>query len=355
MSGFIDADTHVDECDETWSYMPASMSRYAPKNIEFAPGEAPEWLLPNRSSGSSYTRFWFIDGRLFNHRLRSDERTGTTVGTRELLDVPARLRDMDEMGVATQVIYPTVFLHEITRRADYQAALYSAYNHWLAERCADSGGRLRWVALAPYRSMDDALKEIRFGKEHGACGVFKIGIECERTADDEYFHPAYSLAQELDLSICIHQASAWAAVIANHSGFPGIEGGMPVVRAAAALAQHTLIKKFPELRFGFIESGSEWLPYVLRTPGLGNNVNKDALHGRLRDLNFFVTCEVSENVGYLVDELDCEDNLVVGTDYCHGDRASVIDAHKQINTREDLDEKVADKITSMNAATLYSL
>ena len=69
---------------------------------------------------------------------RDDRLTRTTVESRELLDVQARLRDMDEMGTDVQVIYPTLFSMEATENPEVSTALRRSYNWWLADRCGES-------------------------------------------------------------------------------------------------------------------------------------------------------------------------------------------------------------------------
>lgn len=353
---YIDADTHVDECDETWEYLNPDERYLAPRTIAFERDEVPPWIGPLGSVRSTmgtgyesgYYRYWFIDGQLFVRRIRSDERTGTSKETRELTNIPQRIRDMDGMDVATQVIYPTLFLSEVTRRCEIELALYRAYNRWLADRCSDSSDRLRWIAMIPFGSMPDALAEIQFAKEHGAVGVFKRGIECgERSASDPHFFPAYRAAEEAGLPICFHQASSWKPV----EGFlsvvrPPVE--FPLLSAFSSLMANKVPQLFPNLRFGFIEAGSSWVPYVLENNGV---------HGReqgLEDLNFFVTCELREDLGYLLGLLGNE-RFFIGTDYSHADRAAVNDAHKRIHERADLSAESMRRITADNAKTFYSL
>ncbi|MCZ6490080.1 MAG: amidohydrolase family protein, partial [Acidobacteria bacterium] len=176
----IDADTHIDETDDTWEYMRA-------EEHEFKPTTAyPAKLDPSRPP----IRYWMIDGQRHLRFTRDDKRTCTTVETRELLDVRARLRAMDEMGTQVQVIYPTLFIAEVTQRSEVSLALRRSYNRWLANRCAESGGRLRWVCLPPLMTMDEALKELRLAKDHGACGVMKKGdLEAGKWPADPYFFP----------------------------------------------------------------------------------------------------------------------------------------------------------------------
>jgi hypothetical protein len=344
---FVDADTHVDEREATWSYIAEKDQHLVPRTIEFTAEETPSFLAPG------YQRFWFIDGRLAPRRHRLDARTGTTLETRELIDIGARLRDMDTLGIDTQVIYPTVFLHEPSQREDVLVALHGSYNRWMADRCAESGGRLRWVAMIPYVSMSDALDEIRFAKEHGAVGIFKLGIECGgRSAGDPYFMPAYRAAADYDLALCVHQGSPWTPVNKFLSPFTQTKSGeTPVYEAFSALLRLKLADRLPnELRVGFIEAGSGWVPHVLGTLGLRPGTEQP-----LADSQFFVACETFEDIPNVLNAVGGDDNLIIGTDYTHGDRSSVMTAHKTIMERQDLDEKSALKITSQNGRTLYSL
>ena len=127
------------------------------------------------------TRYWVIDGKRQLRFIRSDKDSGTLVESRELLDVQVRLKHMDELGTDIQVIYPTLFLMEATERPEVSTALRRSYNRWLADRCGQSNGRLRWICLPPLLDMDETLKELRFAKEHGACGALKKG---DREADN---------------------------------------------------------------------------------------------------------------------------------------------------------------------------
>ena len=159
----IDADTHIDETDATWEYMTGSDLQYKPTT---AYPSNPDPKLPP-------ARYWVIEGKRQVRFIRSDKDSGTTVETRELLDVDARLKHMDELGTDIQVIYPTLFLMEASENPEASTATRKSYNRWLGERCALSKGRLRWACLPPVQKIDSALEELTWAKEHGACGVVK--------------------------------------------------------------------------------------------------------------------------------------------------------------------------------------
>ncbi|HVB06466.1 MAG TPA: amidohydrolase family protein [Acidimicrobiales bacterium] len=357
---FIDADTHVDECEDTWSYFPKSREELRPGTMTFLEGSAPSYLRPG------YHRAWFIDGQLFQRQVRSDERTGTTVEARELHDVRSRVKDMDELGVSHHVIYPTLFLNELTRRPELEIALCESYNRWLADRCSESDGRLQWVAVAPLSSIPDALAEIRRARDAGACGIFKRGIECgDRNVADPYFAPVYELAQGLDLPICLHSARPYRIVTDLMTRLQtGLESGLYVQDAFSRVLKSRLPERYPTLRIGFIEAGAGWLAHVLWSAradqskdvalGAGSERAKERNREVLAEGRLFVTCEVSEDLPQIISEVG-DASLIVGSDYGHPDRASVWGAHTRIVERPDIPATASDRLTRVNAAAFYGL
>lgn len=348
--GYIDADTHVDESEETWSYLSGGDAQFAPVNIEIDPANVPPWLTnPSAGALDPLSRFWFIDGLLYVRRIRSDL-IGSTEDTRELRDVALRLKHMDELNVAAQVIYPTLFLQEVTLRPEVQVALYKSYNRFVAERCESTSGRLRWVAMVPFASPSDALEEMLWAKEHGAVGVFKRGVEgLDRAAADPWFFPAYELAAQLNLPVCIHTGSAFEPPVGRTTSTPrGHHQNFDLFKAFTALVARAIPARFPGLRFGFIENCAAWTPHLLRVTGASRKGET------LASLNFFVTAEADEDIPYIASRAGGEDNLFIGTDYSHTDRAAQREAHKLVVERGDLREDQMRKLTSDNARAFYA-
>lgn len=361
---YFDSDTHVDECDDTWANMSEPMKALTPVTVFLDKETLPPYIRPG------YDRCWFIDGQLHNRQIRSDERTGTTVEIRELYDVPARLADMDSLNVGIQVLYPTLFLNELSEHPLLAVALCQSYNRWLAERCAESNGRIQWVAMMPLVDMEATLAEMRWAKEHGAVGVHKRAQEVQnRLPADRYFAPFYAQALELDLPICMHTGQAWAPTN-NHLAMLNTPGAATLLSAFSSVVGGKLPSKFPGLRFAFIEAGAGWVPYALwmqrASTTLNSFDNRSALdpeavlraaevqRGILTELNIWVTCETSEDISYLIDVLG-DDQLIVGSDYGHPDRASIRDAHGLMYKIPGVKESSADKLTSLNAANFYGV
>jgi len=356
----IDADTHVDETEETWEHI-------LPEDAAFKPiAGYPSNPDPTRRP----TRYWVIDGKRQMRMTRDDQATHTTAAMRELLDVDARLRLMDELEVETHVIYPTMFLVEGTDRPEVELATRRAYNRWLADRCATSGGRLRWVCLPPLRSMDLAVEELRFAKDHGACGILKKGNqEADRWLSDEYFFPLYEEAERLDLPLCFHTGSGVPDFSpANQfllSSFLRME--MPVPNAFGAVVTFGISARFPRLRFGFIEAGASWVPHLLyslkrRIEKLSNagtfgRREYDLSSNVLKAHRLYVTCQVDEDLPYILKTVG-DDNIMAGSDFSHADQAQELQFHQRLKDRADRGEishEAVRKITYDNPRAFYGL
>ena len=351
MSSIVDADTHVDESESTWEGLEGANAKYIPVTVT-PPSEG----LPPGVLDASRSRWWFVEDRLQSRAVRDDVHHPLRE-RRELQDVHGRLEDMDRMGVDMQVIFPTFFIRYNTSDPQAETALTTTYNRWLAERCALSNGRLRWVAVLPMLRTDDAVEELRWAKAHGACAFVKRGYDLDKPVNDPHFFPIYEEAAALDMPLCIHTGHP----------LPGREWdrGFPVMAAFTALVTSRLPDKFPELRFGFIEAGASWIPYsmsqlatqqrahLLHERALTFDLNKDLFRAN----RLFVAIDPVDDIEYLL-TLGTEDNLMIGTDYCHSDVSANLSALEEVQRWADegrISETVARKILETNAREFYRL
>lgn len=360
----IDADTHIDETDDTWAFIEEAALRHKPTTAY------PTNPDPTRRP----TRYWMIDGKRSVRFIRNDQQTGTTVETRELLDVQARLRDMDKMGVDIQVIYPTLFTVEFTSDPEVEAALRGSYNRWMADRFAQSDGRLPWIMIPPTMSMGRALEEMRFAKDHGACGILKKGNEeAGRWPADPYFFPLYEEAQSLDMPLCFHVGTG----VPDFTPVQQLSlGGLyrttfPVIHAFQTFIQHGIPTQFPRLRSGFIEATASWIPFViyrlqrtlqknierpdsqLRGPGTEYELQGDLLRAN----RMYVSCQVDEDLPYLL-QFTGEENLLVGSDYTHNDAAQEREFVRIMESQAKagrIPQSLVGKMTYDNPKAFYGL
>jgi predicted TIM-barrel fold metal-dependent hydrolase len=344
----IDADAHVLETPYSWDFMEESEKAFTPMVVTYAAGQQ---KLSNE--GNVQKEFWVVDGRIQPKEANVGV-ANTTQDAREMRDIDARLKHMDELEIDVQVLYPTLFLRPLTLKAPVELALVKSYNRWLAEIWKKGKGRLRWVAMPPLLSMDKVRDELAWAKDNGACGVFMRGLECERVLSDSYFYPLYQAAEELDLPICLHSGTNAFEV---HDFFAG-DSGFNRFKLAVVGAFHTLIMdsmpaKFPKIRWGFVEVSAQWIPYVMNDLGLRFK-RRGRRIGTMKDYNMYVACQVTDDIADII-KISGEDNLVVGTDYGHHDTSTEIEALRLLKQNGKVSPAVVDKILGPNAARLYGL
>ena len=345
----IDADAHVVECERTWEFMEESESAFVPQVMVFK-NQAQE--AAGRRRGSEY---WMIGGRVFakDTNIGSD----TARETREMENVEARLAHMDELGVAVQVLYPSLFLRTLTSLPHVDTALCKSYNRWLGDIWKAGQGRLRWVVIPPLHYLDKAIDELNFGKEHGACGVFIRGVEGDRLPTDPHFFPLYEEASRLKMPICVHASQGnldMFDILGRGSSLGQFKFGP--INLFGSLILSGLPQKFPDLRWGFIEVSADWLPYVMNHLAIGFHKKGNAWPGPelLHENRIYLACQTSDNLAQIIEHVG-DDHLVIGTDYGHNDTSSEINALRKLKADGKIAAQSVDKILCDNAQALYGI
>jgi predicted TIM-barrel fold metal-dependent hydrolase len=354
----IDSDAHVVESEHTWDFMEPAHQKYRPLIVR-----------PRGENGSEY---WYIDGKIrglvrviLTAKEIADvaERTGRDMGTpretREMENVPARLRHMDELGIDIQILYPTIFIEQIADKPEWEIAITRGYNRWLADIHTQGQGRLRWICVLPLLDMSASLEELRFCRHHGACGVFMRGIEGNRMITHPYFYPLYEEMSRLDMAVGVHVGNGNPQVLDLVSQYNG--GGsfwkfrIPVIGACHSVMMSEVPRLFPKLRFHWAEAAAQWIPYVVkdlqrRWGAIGKNLPENPL----KEFRQYVSCQTDDDVDYIV-KYSGEDNLTIGTDYGHNDQSTEVTALRVLKEQGVIDASQYRKITYDNPKALFAL
>jgi uncharacterized protein len=363
MQGIIDADTHISEGAAMWAMMDKAMLPRRPVLLS----------VPDDTWYGNRNAFWLIDGEIYpkpagkgsfalvtpSEQKVQEGRKDSTPATREMTDIKGRLADMDKLNTALQVVYPTLFLVHNTKDQELEVALCRAYNRFLAQACAQSGGRMKWLAVLPFQTMSVAVDEIRAAKQNGAVGIFFRGIEGEYTLDNSYLFPVYEEAQKHNMSICVHTGCGVKQILQmfdlarNHTF--GHTRVMPLL-AFRDLIANRIPEQFPGLRFGFIEAAAGWVPFLLH---IVRRLLKDKFRfGSSAELfneyRLYVACEADEDIPYLARCMG-ENHLLIGSDYPHNDPSREDQFVNALNIREDLTPQLRQKILYENPRRFYAL
>ena len=336
----IDADAHVIENESTWDFMLDSERPFKPK------------IVGSNNPKDTFD-YWLVDGRVIP---RNNVERDLPVAAREMSDLGARIKHMDELGIDLQIIYPTFFITPVSRRPDIDLAVSRSYNRWMAEIVGKEPDRFRWVLVPPLQSFEHLSEELKFGKENGACGVYLRGLEAERMLSDPYFYPLYEQAGALDLPICVHSANGAFTTYDFFTDDPGFSKfKLAVIGAFHSFVYHGVPQRFPKLRIGIIEVSAQWIPYAVH-----DLARRFARRGRpfpnnvLRDNRIYVTCQTDDDLDHVL-KYAGDDNLVIGTDYGHADNAVEIVALRKLRAEGKISGPVIDKILQDNPSALYGL
>jgi hypothetical protein len=125
MMRVIDCDAHVEESVETWQYLDPEFYLLRPIPVVF----------PEDICFGSHNAAWVIDYKLrfaANPTLmKRAYEEDVPIPVQEMRDVKQRLSYMDELGIDTQVVFPSIWLACLAENVELEAALArSTMNSW---------------------------------------------------------------------------------------------------------------------------------------------------------------------------------------------------------------------------------
>jgi predicted TIM-barrel fold metal-dependent hydrolase len=282
-----------------------------------------------------------------------------------------RLVDMDSEGIDVAVLYPSIGLNfwaiEDTAAA---VALARAYNDWLAGYCSAAPDRLYGAAMLPLQDPDAAVHELRRAREELGFPAASVRPNpcLGRTVAHPSHEPIWETAEELDVTIGIHEGSSNTIATLGTDRPPfnplvlhAVSHAFEQMLTCAQLIATGVMERHPDLRFAFLEAGGAWAPYWMwRLDEQVHGFGGFCPEMRLLPSEYFarqcwVSFEIDEpTLPALVPHIG-EDRIVWGSDYPHHDSTFPGAIKALRDTIAPLDEAVQQKILGDNARALYRL
>ena len=191
------------------------------------------------------------------------------------MDPAERIERLDMENLERAFLYPTLTLFWIAECDDeaYTQAHLRAYNRWIVDFCADSGGRLLPVAQLSLGDPEAAERELLRAAEAGVAGVFVPPFQwTRRPLGDPAHHRVFAAAQDCGLTLGIHPSlePKWTApgrfgeyTSGRYAFFLNVTSADAVRHAFTSLFQYGVPEEFPKLRVAVLESGAGWIGYWL--------------------------------------------------------------------------------------------
>src|SRR5256886_14178090 len=109
-------------------------------------------------------------------------------------------------GVAGEVLYPSpgLFYFRIADSA-LQAAIFRAYNDWLAEFCRTDPARLKGIAMISVDDVPGAIRQLERTARPGLAGAMIPEDPLDEPRYDQPAHEPFCAApQALDMALSLH-------------------------------------------------------------------------------------------------------------------------------------------------------
>ncbi len=269
----VDADSHVNEPPDLWTQRLAKKFRERAPHVEHTP-DGDVWVFDQGRHKWPIGLTAVAGLSFFDYKPIGISYESMRPGS---FDTEARLADMDADGIWAQVLYPSVTLRGAriySDERDLQVACVRAYNEWLLEFCAGSGGRLIGQAILPSTGLDDAVAELEWAMEHGHRGgvisSFPNGSLDPKPEDDRF----WALAQEAGYPIAVHIGSFVRGELRGRKGggwsslaFVGMaaltKAGGQTLPVVCDILFSGIFQRFPGLKIVLVEANVGWIPTLL--------------------------------------------------------------------------------------------
>jgi predicted TIM-barrel fold metal-dependent hydrolase len=285
-------------------------------------------------------------------------------------DPAERLRDMDLEGIDVAVLYPSIGLNFwAIEDATAAVALARAYNNWLADYCAADRRRLIGAAMLPFQEPQAAVTELRRAARelHFPAAFVRPNPCCGRHIGDSAYEPVWTAAEELGVTIGIHEGSSNTIATLGVDRYfnplllHAMSHAFEQMLACATLIITGVMERHADLHFVFLESGGGWAPYWLwRLDEQVHGFGRYAPEMRRMPSEYFrrqcwISFEIDERTLPALLPHVGEGRIVWGSDYPHHDATFPGAVKKLESVIAELPPASRQRILGGNACDLYRL
>lgn len=259
------ADSHFIEPDDLWrSRLPKRLADLVPRTEKDPDGR---WETI------------YVDGQTFRRRLPSvaqEEFMQATVAAAGSRDVRKRLADLDEEGIWSELVFPSLGMWSSSfRTPELLREVMRASNDWAKETIQDYSPRLIPTAQVSTLDIDDAIDEL---KRCGTLGFKAVFLPVTPHPAQQDYHrdewePFWATAEDIGIVIAFHigtepiDFAAGGSIGVTYHGPGGAvlnytETSFGGQRAVTKLVACGALDRHPDLKVLVSEGGATWVPFV---------------------------------------------------------------------------------------------
>lgn len=361
-----DADAHVNVAPQMWEDLPKEFAARRPRPA----------LVHDGGELAAFTAGWLVEGRMEPHPLGPGLQPATSPrwvvegpdrGSLTAVDPEARIRDLDRLGIDIQFLFPSTLYARWSADPCFEAALFRAYNRFIARQTRSFAKRLKWAGLVPLREPRESIAALEEMLNLGASAAVVFGTAHDKMLCDETFNEFWDEFARSKLPLCVHMAASFPAFDSCVETFldaHALSMALPAQMAFVALLGHGMMDRYPDLRIAFMEFGAEWLFYMvgridhyierdreIQPPVLEAKMPRQTMKEYLKSGRVFICGEMEDPL--MKEEIDLvgENQLLFSSDYPHGEGRE--NAAQELLARSDISDRQKQKILYDNPIRLF--
>ena len=286
-----------------------------------------------------------------------------------------RLEDMERDGVEAEIIYGIIAIskgrHQNTGIQDREllAAVYHAYNEFIAEFNRERPGRFFGLGCIPNHDAKVAAEEVEHCAKLGLPGVLFVPWGAVMPVWHDMWEPMWAAAEEASLAFNFHVFEGGGATVGyevNGISHPASVGSWTVVaplqmdEICASIILAGVCERHPKLKFVLGEAGIGWIPYILErmddtyAERLADDLRLEMAPSEYFKRQIYSTFQKDFHGLKAMGEI-APDNIMWGSDYPHRDgtwpnsQAAIDDQFR------DVSPELAKKALWDNARHVYGI
>ncbi len=285
-----------------------------------------------------------------------------------------RIRDLALDGCDAEILFPNKGLTIwATKDARFSHLMCRAYNDWAWETFADVNDRLMPMACVAPAALDETLAEIKRCADLGFKG---LSLPCKPVfgppnVDDlnynlSEFEPLWDCITDVDLPITFHVSTGRDPRTARSNGGAiinyTIHSLAPTMEPLVNICASGVAERHPTLRFGAIEAGIGWVPWMLEAMDEAYLKHHMWVRPKLEELpstyfrrQGFSSFQEDKPGLDLAREHDLLDNFLWANDFPHHEGSWPYSAQAIERTMSGLTDEERAKILGLNSARIFKV
>jgi len=287
-------------------------------------------------------------------------------------DPETRIAELAADGVDAEIMFPNKGLAMwATPDAQFSHAMCKAFNEWAWEDYGPYNDRLAPMAAIAPMALDETIKEIQRVAKLGFKG---LALPCkpvwgppDHDAPNynlKEFEPLWDCVEDVELPITFHVSTGRDPRTSRSQGGAVINYVIhslsPTAEPIANICASGVAARHPKLRFGTIEAGIGWVPFVLEAMDEAYRKHHMWVRPKLEGLpsdyfrrQGFASFQEDRAGLLLAREFDLVDNFLWANDFPHHEGTWPYSAAAIERMMDHLDDGERAKILGLNTARIF--